>query len=90
MLLAELKYSNYSGSIHLIFADPFIIYYWTPSQLVVYKNLRKLYICLFINATGIIIKKIKRTTEGILFKPKQSLFLYKAIVSANNYQSSIM
>lgn len=86
MSLIELKYSNYSGSIHLICADPFIVYYWTPSQLVVYKHLRKLYVHLAIDATGSIVKKIKRTTEGLL---SSHIILYEAVVSTSNYQSSI-
>lgn len=84
--LVNLKYSVYAGSIHLICADPFIVYYWTPCQLVVYKQLKKSYVRLAIDATGGIVKKIKRTQEGLL---SSHIFLYEAVVTTNDYQCSI-
>lgn len=41
MSLIEVKHSRYAGSIHLISADPFIVHYWTPCQLVLYKTMQK-------------------------------------------------
>lgn len=86
MSLIELKYSVYSGSIHLIGADPLIVHYWTPCQLVVFKQLRISYVRLAIDATGNVVKKIKRTKDGLL---SSHIFLYEAVVSTNEYQSSI-
>lgn len=84
--LIELKFSKYAGSIHLICAVPFIIHYWTPSQLVVYKSYRKSYVRLSIDATGSIVKKLKRTNQGIL---SSHIFLYEAVVSTGKFQASI-
>lgn len=86
MSLIELKHSKYAGSIHLISADPFITHYWTPSQLVVYKNHRKSYVRMAIDATGSIVKKIKRTKEGLL---SSHIFLYEAVISSGKFQVSV-
>lgn len=86
MSLIEFKHSSYAGSIHNICADPLIIHYWTPCQLVVYKQLKKSYIRLAIDATGSIVKKLKRTKEGIL---SSHIFLYEAVISNGDYQVSV-
>jgi len=46
----------------------------------------KTYVRLSIDATGSIVKKIKRTKEGIL---SSHIFLYEAVVSSNAYQTSV-
>lgn len=86
MSLIQLKHSKQTGSIHSISADPFIVHYWTQCQLVLYKTIRKSYVRLSIDATGSIVKKIKRTNEGIL---SGHIFLYEAVVSNGEYQVSI-
>jgi len=55
----------YAGSIHLISANPFMVHYWSPHQMTVYKETLKLSksrLRLCIDATGGLVKKIKRTT----------------------------
>jgi len=86
MSLIEFKHSSYAGSIHYVCADPFIIHYWTPCQLVVYKQLKKTYVRLAIDATGSIVKKLKRTKEGVL---SSHIFLYEAVLSNGDYQVSV-
>jgi len=58
----------------------------TPCQLVVYKSIRKTYVRLSIDATGSIVKKIKRSTQNIL---SSHIFLYEAVVSNGAYQTSV-
>lgn len=86
MSLVELSLTQYAGSIHQVCAKPFIVNYWTPCQLVVYKTISKTYVRLSIDATGSIVKKVKRTKEGIL---SSHIFLYEAVVSSNAYQTSV-
>lgn len=86
MSLVELSHTKYAGSIHTVCAKPFIVHYWTPCQLVVYKSISKSYIRLSIDATGSIVKKIKRTKERIL---SSHIFLYEAVVSNGSYQTSV-
>lgn len=51
--LIEFKYnSNYSGSIHSLSADPFIVHYWHNYQNIIYKDVSKKYCKLSIDATG--------------------------------------
>lgn len=57
MSLIQFKHTKYAGSIHLISADPLIVHYWTPCQLVFYKSIRKSCVRLTIDATGSIVKK---------------------------------
>lgn len=87
MSLIEFKHTKYAGSIHSISADPLIVHYWTPSQLVFYKNVRKLYVRLTIDATGSIVKNIKRTTQNIL---SSHIFLYEGVLSCEEFQVSIL
>lgn len=66
--LIELKYlMPYAGSIHIICADPFIVHYWSPEQKLVFNESCKSKInnCrLCIDATGQLVKKISRTSQG--------------------------
>lgn len=87
MSLTQFKHTKYAGSIHLISADPLIVHYWTPCQLVFYKNIRKSYVRLTIDATGSIVKKIKRTTQNIL---SSHIFLYEGVLSSDEFQVSIL
>lgn len=57
--LIELKHRKYSGSIHTIIADKLFVHYWSLSQLVVYKHIKK--IIRPVIASGSWVKKIKRT-----------------------------
>jgi len=59
--------SQYSGSIHHIAIDPLILHYWTTHQLVIYKDLRKSYCKVSIDATGGQVKKLKRSSLNLLF-----------------------
>lgn len=86
MSLVELKHSRYAGSIHCVSADLFIVHYWTPCQIAVYKSLKKQYARISIDATGGIVKKNKRTKQGIL---SSHIFLYEAVISNEIYQSSV-
>lgn len=54
-----------------------------PSQLIVYKRIQKTYCRLSIDATGSLIKKLKRTKQDIL---SGHIFLYEAVVNTNKYQ----
>jgi len=54
--------------------------------LAIYKSVRKAYVCLSIDATGSIVKKIKKSTQNIL---SSHIFLYEAVVSNGAYQTSI-
>lgn len=86
MSLVELSHTQYAGSIHKVCAKPFIVHYWTPCQLVVYKSIRKTYVRLSVDATGSIVKKIKRSTQNII---SSHIFLYEAVVSSGAYQTSV-
>jgi len=86
MSLIELSHTQYAGSIHTVCAKPFIVHYWTPCQLVVYKSIKKTYVRLSIDATGSIVKKIKRSTQTIL---SSHIFLYETVVSNGAYQTSV-
>ncbi|KAF0726755.1 Uncharacterized protein FWK35_00030290, partial [Aphis craccivora] len=87
MSLIQFKHTKYAGSIHLISADPLIVHYWTPCQLVFYKSIRKSYVRLTIDATGSIVKKIKRTTQNIL---SSHIFLYEGVLSSDEFQVSVL
>jgi len=77
--LVELKHTTpFTGSIHLISADPFIVHYWTPTQMVVYKDAcksRNKNSRLCIDATGSVVKKIFRTSQAL---KSAYIFLYVA------------
>jgi len=79
--LIELKHNSiYSGFIHFIAIDPFIVHYWTKHQMAIYKDLSKTYCKLSIDATGSLIKKLKRSSINIL---SSHIFLYEAVVSSS-------
>jgi len=81
--LIELKHGKYAGSIHTISADKLFIHYWTPTQLIVYKHVQKSYCRLLIDATGSLVKKLKRTKQNIL---SSHIFLYEGVINTINYQ----
>lgn len=67
-------------SIHLISADPFMVHYWSPYQMAVYKETLKLSknrLRLCIDATGGLVKKIKRTTQDVT---SAHIFLYVIVL----------
>jgi len=76
--LIELKHTSQAGNVHHIGSDPAIIHYWTNHQLVIYKDITKKYSRLFIDDTGSLIKKIKRTSLKLL---SGDIFLYEAVVN---------
>ncbi|KAF0691660.1 Uncharacterized protein FWK35_00036955, partial [Aphis craccivora] len=77
--LIEFKHnSTYSGSIHSIGIDPFYVHYWTNHQISIYKDICKGYCKLSVDASGGFMKKLKRTSLGLLWA---SVFLYEGIVS---------
>lgn len=78
--------SQYSGSIHHIAIDPLIVHYWTTHQLVIYKDLRKSYCKVSIDATGGLVKKLKRSSLNLL---SSHLFLYEAVVNTHYGQIPI-
>lgn len=77
--LLEFKHnSSLSGSIHAIGIDPFFVHYWTNHQIAVYKDACKNYTKLSIDATGSLVKKLKRTSLGLL---SAHIFLYEGVLS---------
>jgi len=78
--LIELKYlMPYAGYIHLISAAPFIVHYWSPEQQLVFNESCKSKVnnCrLCIDATGQLVKKISRTSQGL---KSSHIFLYAAV-----------
>lgn len=84
--LVILKSSTLNNVIHNIGLHPFFVHYWTSHQLHVY---RKYAIendaCVFIDATGSIIKKL-RNVDGSMSK---HLFLYHCVINDKNGQFSI-
>jgi len=87
MSLIQFKHTKFAGSIHLITADPLIVHNWTSCQLVFFKSTIKSYVRLTIDATGSIVKKIKRTTQNIL---SSHIFLYEGVLSSDEFQVSIL
>lgn len=79
--LIEMKHTTpYAGSIHLISSDPFMIHYWSPYQMMVYKETFKISknrLRLCIDATGGLVKKIKRTTQDVT---SAHIFLYAIVL----------
>jgi len=88
--LIELKYlMPYAGSIHLISADQFIVHYWSPEQQLVFNDSCKSKVnnCrLCIDATGQLVKKITRTSQG--FKSSH-IFLYAAVLHNGLFQTPV-
>jgi len=88
--LVELKHTTpFAGCIHLISADPFIVHYWTPTQMVVYKDACKSHnknsrLC--IDATGSVVKKIFRTSQAL---KSAHIFLYVAVLHNGTLQLPI-
>jgi len=58
--------------------DPFYVYYWINHQISIYKDICKGYYKLSVDASGGFMKKLKRTSLGLL---SASVFLYECIVS---------
>lgn len=87
MSLIELKHTiPFAGSIHLISADPFIVHYWTPTQMILYKDAcisdnKSSRLC--IDATGSVVKKLYRTSQ--LLKSSH-IFLYVAVLNNGTIQ----
>jgi len=85
--LVELKHTiPFAGSIHLVSADPFIVHYWTPTQMVVYKDAchshnKNSRLC--IDATGSVVKKIFRTSQSL---KSAHIFLYVAVLHNGTLQ----
>lgn len=79
--LVEFKHnSSYSGSIHTIGMDPFVVHYWSGHQITIYKDVNKQYCKLSIDATGGLVKKIKRTSLNLT---SAYIFLYEVVVSTD-------
>lgn len=77
--LVEFKLNSiYSGSIHCIGNCPFFFYYLKNHQIAIYKDASKEYTKLSIDATGSLIKKIKRTSLQLL---SANIFLYEGVLS---------
>lgn len=88
MSLVELKHTMpFAGSIHLVSADPFIVHYWTLTQILVYKDActgdRKKSSRLCIDATGNIVQKLFRTSQSI---KSAHIFLYVAVLHNGTLQ----
>lgn len=72
--------STYSGSIHSIRIDPILVHYWSDHQIIIYKDARKEYCRLSIDATGGLVKKIQRTSLNL---SSAYIFLYEALISSS-------
>lgn len=81
--LIDLKHGKYAGSINTIIADKLFIHYWTHTQILVYKHVQKSYCWLSIDATGSLVKKLKRTKPNIL---SSHIFLYEEVINIIHYQ----
>lgn len=84
--LVELKHTQFSGSIHSIGIDPFLVHYWSNHQVVIYKDLTKEYCSISVDATGSLIKTIKRTSLNLL---SAHIFLYEAVLHTSYGQIPI-
>lgn len=84
--LVELKHTQFAGSIHSIGIDPFIVYYWSNHQVVIYKDLTNEYCSISVDATRSLVKKIKRTSLNLL---STHIFLYEAVVHTSYGQIPI-
>lgn len=79
--LSEFKHSSrYAGSIHSIGFDPFFVHYWSSHQIAIYKDLTKNYCKISIDATGSLVKKLKRTSLNLL---SSNIFLYEVVASSD-------
>lgn len=76
--LVELKHTSLAGNIHNIGCDPLCVHYWTNHQLLIYRDLHKEYCRLSVDATGSLVKKLKRTSLNLI---SGDIFLYEAVVS---------
>lgn len=89
MSLIELKHTiPYAGSIHTISADPFMVHYWSPYQMNLYKESKRNSLqnfCLCIDATGSIVKRIQRTFFSDELTSAH-IFLYTAELNDGNIQ----
>jgi len=80
--LVEMKHTiPYAGSIHTISIDPVIVHYWSPYQMVVYKeskanSLRNRRLC--IDATGSVVRNVYRTSQEL---QSSHIFLYVAVLN---------
>lgn len=83
-----LKYSEpLSAVIKLLCLDPFIVHYWTPSQVSVYNNYahREKIPTVCIDATGGIVKKIRRPYNNI----SSEIFLYSIVVPDERHSFNV-
>lgn len=79
--LIEFKHnSSFSGSIHNIGIDSFTVYYWSRHQIIIYKDAKKEYCRLSVDATGGLAKKITRTSLNL---SSAYIFLYEAVISTS-------
>lgn len=78
--LVELKHSQFSGSIHSIGIDPILVHYWSKHQITIFKDLLKKYCRVSIDATGGLIKKVKRTSLNLL---SAHIFLYEVVINTS-------
>lgn len=76
--LMELKHTSLAGSIHTIWCDPLLVNYWTNHQLLIHNDINKQYCRLFIDATGSLVKKLKRKSLNLL---SGDIFLYEAVIN---------
>lgn len=83
-----MKYEEkYCSSIHKIGLDPFYIFYWTPSQTIIFNDyIRKQnYSKLYIDATGTLCKKIERPNNNI----SGNIFLYQGVIHTGSQSGQI-
>jgi hypothetical protein len=76
--LAKMQITSYKNMIHLVALHPFSSYYWSNHQLHVFREYsRSEPVCIFIDATGSIVKKVLRCDGKTKSK---HIFLYECVV----------
>lgn len=77
------QHQKFSGALHNLGYSPFYIYYWTRSQLHVYRNYcEKNYSRIMIDATGGLVRRIKYPNGT----KSQYIFLYQIVVYDRKYK----
>jgi len=75
----EFKHNfNHAGSIHNLGIDPFFVYYRYNQKLIIYKDVCKTYCRLSIDATGGLVKKMKKSSLNIV---SNNIFLYAIVIN---------
>lgn len=81
-----MRATNLRAEIHNYGVDPFFVHYWTNTQMHVYQKYAKSRpSCVCIDATGSIVRKIKRV-DGTM---SSNIFLYECVIRTDEGQFSV-